>query len=151
MSDGIGTNVICQIGLIVRDVEKVSKAYAEVFKLPVPGIITTDPVEKAHTKYRGQPSDARAKLAFFNFGSLSIELIQPLGGKSTWQEFLDAHGEGVHHIAFNVKGTDQVVACLEGQGMKMVQRGDYTGGCYTYIESQDKLKVILELLESIPA
>jgi hypothetical protein len=36
---------------------------------------------------------------------LSIELIEPDGKPSTWQEFLDIRGEGIHHIAFLQEGT----------------------------------------------
>jgi short chain dehydrogenase/Glyoxalase/Bleomycin resistance protein/Dioxygenase superfamily len=33
------------------------------------------------------------------YGRLGFELIQPVGGPSIYQEFLDTHGEGVQHIA----------------------------------------------------
>lgn len=149
MADGLGTNIVTQVGLVVRDIEKSVDAYVDVFGLKErPGVIVTDPMEVAHTKYEGQPSEARAKLAFVNMGQVTIELIEPIGGPSTWKDFLDQHGEGVHHIAFVVKGTDQVVAYLNGKGVPEVQRGDYTGGRYTYMDSAPKLGVILELLEN---
>src|SRR5512135_2737935 len=112
----LGSNVICQVGLIVRDIEKSARAYADLFGMDVPAWSLTDPEEKAHTRYRGQSTQGRAKLAFFDMGSLSLELIQPVGGPSTWQEFLDAHGEGVHHIAFQIKGMNSQIALLEGKG-----------------------------------
>jgi hypothetical protein len=37
---------------------------------------------------------------------------------------------------------------LETKGGKLVQRGDFTGGSYSYVESQEKLKTIIELLTS---
>jgi catechol 2,3-dioxygenase-like lactoylglutathione lyase family enzyme len=144
----LGNNVITQIGLIVRDIEGTSRAYAELFGLDVPKWSLTDPEEMAHTRYRGQPTQARAKLAFFDMGSLQLELIEPVGGPSTWREFLDEHGEGVHHIAFRIVGMADQVALLESKGMSLVQRGDYTGGRYAYIDSVSQLKVILELLEN---
>ncbi|MFN2272740.1 MAG: VOC family protein [Anaerolineae bacterium] len=148
-NQGIGSNVICQVGLVVRDVERSLAACSQVFGLPEPEVIVTDGQETAHTRYRGEPTDARAKLAFFNMGQVSLELIEPIGGPSTWQEFLDEKGEGVHHIAFFVKDTDQVVASLEGNGIAVVQQGDYTGGRYTYVDSAPALGVILELLENL--
>jgi methylmalonyl-CoA/ethylmalonyl-CoA epimerase len=81
-------------------------------------------------------------------GQVSLELIEPIGGPSTWREFLDERGEGVHHIAFTVEGTDEVVAFLAGAGIAVVQQGDYTGGRYTYVDSMSTLGVILELLEN---
>jgi len=146
---GFGTSVITQIGLVVKDIEKTAKAYADVFGMEVPNIIITDTEDSAHTKFNGKPTEARAKLAFFNMGSLSLELIEPIGGPSTWKEFLDTHGEGVHHIAFQVKGMDQVIQYLDGKGIKPVQRGDYTGGRYTYVDGTEKLGIILELLENL--
>ncbi len=146
---GLGTNVICQVGLIVRDVERSAEAYSRILGLPKPRIVVTDPQEVAHTRFRGQPTDARAKLAFFDMGQVSLELIEPIGGPSTWREFLDEKGEGVHHIAFIVKDTDQVVQYLSGHGIEVVQQGDYTGGRYTYVDSTAALGVILELLESV--
>ena len=145
----MGTNVICQIGLVVRDIERSAKAYADVFGMEMPKIIVTDPEELAHTKFRGASTHARAKLAFFKMGQLSLELIEPVGEPSTWKEFLDAHGEGVHHIAFQVEGMDQVLEFLEGKGISVVQRGDYTGGRYSYVGSAPVLGVIIELLESV--
>jgi len=145
---GLGTNIVCQVGLIVRDIERSAEAYSRVFGMPIPPVIITDGPELARTKYRGEPTDAQAKLAFFEMGQVSIELIEPIGGPSTWQEFLDAKGEGVHHIAFMIRGTDKVVAYLEGEGINVVQQGKYTGGMYTYVDSEPALGVVLELLEN---
>ena len=145
---GIGTNVICQIGLVVRDIERMAKVYADLFGMDMPNIITTDPEEIAHTKFRDAPTSARAKLAFFKMGDISLELIEPVGGPSTWKEFLDEHGEGVHHIALQIQGMERVLTFLAGKGISAIQRGDYTGGRYAYLDSAPSLGVILELLEN---
>ena len=147
-NQGIGSNVVCQVGLIVRDIERSIEAYSRVFGVPKPEFVVTDGQETAHTRYRGEPTDARAKLAFFSMGQVTLELIEPIGGPSTWQEFLDEKGEGVHHIAFFVEDTDQAVESLEGNGIRVVQQGDYTGGRYTYVDSAPALSVVLELLEN---
>ncbi len=84
-------------------------------------------------------------------GQVQIELIEPDGQPSTWQEVLDEKGEGVHHIAFHIKGTDNVVAYLEGKGAELVQQGKYTGGMYSYVDTTPQLGVILELLENFGA
>jgi methylmalonyl-CoA/ethylmalonyl-CoA epimerase len=149
MAEKLGGNTVVQVGFIVRDIEKSIDAFTEVFGLEQrPGVNETASVETTNLRYSGQPSNGRAKLAFIPMGQVTIELIQPIGGPSTWQEFLDAHGEGVHHLAFMVEGTDRVVQVLQGQGIPVVQQGDYTGGRYTYLDSQEKLGVLLELLEN---
>ena len=144
----LGTTIVCQVAIVVRDIERTTQAFAKLFGVDVPSANLTDPEAQAHTRYRGASTDARAKLAFFQLGQLSLELIEPVGGPSTWQEYLDTCGEGVHHLAFMVQGMDGVIAKLAELEMPAVQRGDYTGGRYAYIDSVPQLKVALELLEN---
>ena len=144
----LGTQVVCQVGLVVRDIAQAAERYSRLFGLPMPEIITTDPYEMARTTYRGQPTQARAKLAFFHMGQVQLELIEPVGGPSTWQRFLEEKGEGVHHIAFIIQDTPAITQRLAELGMPVEQQGYYTGGMYTYIDSSTQLGVILELLEN---
>ncbi len=144
----LDTKVVAQIGIVVRDIETTARTYAEFFGMEVPPINWTDPQEKAQTTYRGEATAARAKLAFFDMGSLQLELIEPDEHPSTWREHLDQHGEGVHHIAFQIQGMQEKLEWLAGQGMQLVQKGEYTGGRYAYIDSIPQLKVMLELLEN---
>jgi methylmalonyl-CoA/ethylmalonyl-CoA epimerase len=81
-------------------------------------------------------------------GQVQIELIEPIGQPSTWKEWLDEHGDGFHHIAFQIKGTDKVVAYLEGNGIPLVQQGQYPGGMYSYLDASHSLGLVLELLEN---
>lgn len=143
----LGSNVITQVAIVVRDIEKTARAFADVFGLEMPEVRLTAPQEEAHTLYRGEPTPARAKLAFFHMGSVTLELIEPVDGPSTWREFLDTHGEGIHHIAFNIDGMKDAIAFLESKGMTTVQTGEFTGGRYAYIDAIGQLGAILELLE----
>jgi len=145
----VGT--LCQVAVVVRDIERAARAYAEVFGVDVPEVHITDTADKTNIRYRGRPTEARAKLAFIKAGSIVLELIEPVAGPSTWQEFLDEHAEGVHHIAFRVQGMDEVLTFLQGKGIPAVQRGEYTGGRYAYVDATAALGVTLELLESLPS
>ena len=144
----LGTDKVCQVGLVVKDIEKSLDAYCALLGIARPKVTITDGYAQAQTTYHGQPTPARAKLAFIDLGQVQLELIEPDGQPSTWQEGLDKNGDSVHHIAFVVKGTDQVAGRLAQQGMPLAQQGKYTGGMYTYIDSAQKLGVILELLEN---
>lgn len=146
--EALGTTTVVQVGVIVSDIEAKAQAWADIFELPMPNIIITDTVEIAHTEYKGQPTPARAKLAFFNLGQVSLELIEPIGEPSTWQDQLEQHGESLHHIAFFIKGMPEKVAYLTSKGVPLIQRGDYTGGRYAYLDGVSKLGLILELLEN---
>lgn len=143
-----GGKRVTQVGLVVKNIEQSARAYADLFDVDVPEIIITDPLAQAHTEFHGEPTEARARLAFFHLENLSIELIEPIGGPSTWQEFLETRGEGIHHIAFQVDGMDENIALLEGKGARLEQRGDFTGGSYAYMDANQQLGLILELLTS---
>ena len=139
---------LTQVGLVVADIEPAARAWAALLGVPAPNIITTDSVELAHTEHHGQRTPARAKLAFFHLGQVDLELIQPLGEPSTWNDQLAAHGASLHHIAFGVQGMPQVLAQLAAAGLPLAQRGDYTGGRYAYVEGGPRLGAVIELLEN---
>lgn len=139
--------VVTQIGIVVRDIESVIDAYCRAFGLERPTVIETAGPDETHATFEGQPTEARAKLAFFHMGQVDIELIEPIGGPSTWRTFLEEKGEGVHHIAFVTPDARAVSRSLSDQGIPVEQRGDFVGGNYTYLNSADPLKVRLELLE----
>lgn len=144
----LGTHVMTQVGIIVKDIERTSRAFADFFGVEQPDVIITDTVDKSRTEYRGESTPARAKLAFFEMGSVQLELIEPDEHPSTWREYLDEHGEGVHHIAFQIQGMKEKVTLMEQNGMPLVQKGEYTGGRYAYLDTFKDLKVMLELLEN---
>ncbi|NLH99292.1 MAG: VOC family protein [Chthonomonadales bacterium] len=147
MSDKLGGARLAQVALVVRDIEEASRRWAALLGVPVPNVITTAPGLEVAQTYKGKPSDARAKLAFFQLGPVQLELIEPLGGDSTWQEALDRKGEGFHHIAFWVEGMQQSVDYLREHGIPMAQRGDMGEGQYAYFDAEERLGVTLELLE----
>jgi hypothetical protein len=132
----------------VKDIDKACIAWAQMLGVQVPDVSVAESHFSRPTLYMGNPSDAKAKLAFFAMDNLQIELIQPLGGKSTWQEFLDKNGEGIHHIAFQVKNIDGIEKEFALIKMPTVQRGGWDGGAYSYIDSSKEIGCMLELLEN---
>ena len=147
-NQALGTTMITQVGVIVADIETKAKAWADVLGLPVPEIIITDTVDVAQTEHKGESTPARAKLAFLHLGQVDLELIEPIDGPSTWKDQLDQHGESLHHIAFVINGMQEKVAYLDTKGLPLVQRGEYTGGRYAYVDGTAKLGAVLELLEN---
>ena len=152
MAGLLGNNVLTQIGFIVKDINKTKQKFAEFFGVPAPANCDGGPFEVTGARYMGEPApDANCLMAFFDVGpNVQLELIQPNGVKSVWQDFLDEHGDGIHHIAFCVKGMDEKIAACEAFGMKLTQRGKYGngGGEYAYLAAYDDLKCLVELLEN---
>ncbi len=145
----LGTHNVTQIGLLVNDIEAAARSWADFLGLPVPRIVITDPQEKSRARFEGEPTRARARLAFLDIGpGMQLELIQPDEEPSTWRKDLDGKGEGVHHIALVVKGMKEKVNALEKTGLRLLQAGEYAGGRYAYLDGSKDLKVTIELLEN---
>lgn len=151
MAGVLNTLRLAQVGFIVRDVEATKQKFAAFLGVPVPPTCDGGEYAVTQTTVDGQPApEANCKMAFFDLENIQMELIEPNGVKSTWQDFLDQHGEGIHHIAFGVKGTEDKVIQLEGMGFKCLQRGKYGDGNgeYAYFDATDELKCLFETLES---
>ena len=142
----LDSNVVVQIGIIVKDVEKTASAYAGVFGIPRPAVVPIADDSFANTTYHGQASQAKGKAAFFDLGPVQMELIEPLGAPSTWEEFLRTRGEGIHHIAFKTQDMGAAREFLASKGMETVQHGGWDGGQYAYVDCSKQLGTILELL-----
>jgi methylmalonyl-CoA/ethylmalonyl-CoA epimerase len=138
---------IVQIAIVVDDIEKCLDSYTRVFGIERPTWRLTDGKEMSHIKYKGQDTDARAKLAFIRFANLSLEIIEPVGEPSVWADYLKKHGPSVHHIAFRYKDKKPMLGLL-AQSLEIVQSGDFKGGNYTYLDGFDKLAMDIEILEN---
>ena len=144
----LGTDQVTQIGIVVKDILKTRAEWAKVLGCEEPPITQTDGFDKGKTHFNGKPSQATARLCFFNVGQLQIELIEPDGQASTWQNHLEEYGETVQHIAFKVPSMKEARANLNLAGHQTNQYGEYEGGRYAYVDSQKKLGVHIELLEN---
>ena len=151
MAGTVGTHLFAQVGFIVKDVEATKRKWAEFLGVDVPETQPVGNYSVTQTTFMGQPApEASCLMAFFDVGpGLQLELIQPNEAPSTWRNFLNEHGEGMHHIAFQVQDSARQVANAEAAGLKLVQHGVYGdgGGEYNYLDAPE-LKCIVELLES---
>lgn len=154
MAGVLGTHTVAQVGFIVKDVEESKKKWAAFLGMEVPPTQPIGDYATTQTTFQGEPApEAYCWMAFFDVGpgALQIELIQPNEKPSTWRNFLEEHGEGMHHLAFQVNDSKKWVENAEANGLKLVQHGVYGDGSgeYNYLDAPE-LKCIVELLESYP-
>jgi methylmalonyl-CoA/ethylmalonyl-CoA epimerase len=138
----LGTKKVAHIAIVVGDIEATTKTYAELFGLEAPKVkLGTSP------DFMGRPTEGKAKMAFINLDNITLEFFEPVGGPTAWSDFLETHGEGVHHFGFWVEGLDEHVADFESKGMPVIQNGGGDWGRYKYIDATSGLGVMVELLE----
>jgi catechol 2,3-dioxygenase-like lactoylglutathione lyase family enzyme len=147
---GIGTDVVIQVGLVVNDIAAVVKRYKDVLGLDATNQQQTPSYKITEATFYGKPTEATAKLAFFDLGQAQLELIEPDHTPSVWRNYLNNKGDSGHHIAFRVKDTQKAVAHLAKHGIGVAQQGYYgdRSGMYTYMDSEAQLGIIVELLEN---
>lgn len=90
-------------------------------------IYTFDSATVTERTYHEQPADFAIKVCFAEVGNLSLEIMEPLYGPSIFAQFLDEHGEGLQHLAFDCE--DRPWAERERQfaahGFERVQSGTF--------------------------
>ena len=138
---------VFQVCFVTPDVEKTKAWLSGLLDMPIPKTIVSGTRAEAETEYLGAPSDARCKMAFFEMGNTTIELIDPDENPSCWREFLDRNGPGCHHIAFKVGGMKKKIATFEKGGHPLLQKGEFRGGRYAYVDTEPQLGILVELLE----
>ncbi|MBX3013234.1 MAG: VOC family protein [Caldilineaceae bacterium] len=136
-----------QVGLVVRDAEAAVQAWTARFHFPPARFVDWPPagrnLEETGT-YHGRPAHFRMRLAFIETPSIQLEFIQPLEGDNIYADWLEAHGEGLHHILFEVDDPEAVAA---GLNAPILQSGGSTlrpGALWTYLDTQELLGCILE-------
>ncbi|HUL77524.1 MAG TPA: VOC family protein [Vicinamibacteria bacterium] len=121
-ADGTSTGPplkLSQYALVVRSLESAS-AYWQRLGLPAMEI-THGPL--SDLRYRGQPGRFDQRLGWHRHGTVTWEWIEPVAGPTVYEEYLKEHGEGLHHLAFDVPDMDAACAAWEALGVPIVQSG----------------------------
>ena len=140
---------IDQIGIVVKDIEKVSSSFQKLFGIgPFPTFDWPDDVGVVNSEYYGKPGNWKMKLVFANIGQMKLELIQPISGQSIFMDFLREHGPGLHHFRYIVQDIEKSIADVKKMGLKIISRGKgvHKGSLWAFIDTRDILDgVIVEL------
>ena len=132
------------VGIVVKDIEKTIENF-EASGIGPFGMTGSDgkwiniPFKG---ELHGKPAEWTVKISNARAGNIEIELLEPSGGESVLQEFLDEHGEGVHHIAYlsdNVKG-DVENAIARGEELLTCANLDAQG--FAYLKTKEGGAVI---------
>lgn len=137
------------VGLVVPNLDKAAKDFTEIFglELKTPSVMPGSLVFAADFKgdLKAKPKTVTYKIS----ETLSVELLEPTGGKSPWRDFLDSTGGvgGLHHIAFAAKGIDQYLTFLQQKGGTIEFGGSFghTPVPYSYVNMRPTLGMTIEL------
>ena len=128
------------IGIAVKDINESNQLFSKLFG-------------KEHYKLEKVLSEG-VSTSFFKVGSTKIELLEATNPDSPIAKFIEKRGEGIHHIAFEVKDIVSEMKRLEAEGFKLLNKEPKKGAdnkwvCFIHPKSAGG--VLVELCQEIKA
>jgi methylmalonyl-CoA/ethylmalonyl-CoA epimerase len=124
------------VALIVRSVEDALGFWRDTLGLDLETIL-----EIPHDKVR---------IAFLGVGESKVELVQPTDESTGVARFLEAKGEGFHHVCFEVPNLTETLLRLEMDGLELIDTAPRRGaeGPVAFIHPRSCHGVLVELIEA---
>lgn len=92
------------------------------------------------------------KTSFFKLGDSKIELLEATDDQSAIAKFILKKGEGMHHIAFEVKNLDSEIKRLEKEGFTIINNIPKRGAdnkLVVFLHPKSTNGVLIELCQEI--
>ncbi len=127
------------LGIAVRDLKASVPLFEQILNTPC---YKTEAVESEGVE-----------TAFFQTGMNKIELLEAASAESPIAKFIEKRGEGVHHIAFDVKDIYAEMKRLSEAGFKLLHTEPKRGAdnkliCFLHPKTTNG--VLIELCQEIP-
>jgi hypothetical protein len=140
-----------QVGVVVKDLDKAVRELSEVFGIGPFRIVVQPPLDRHDIEqtYRGAPVHSRIRIAYADLGRVELEVIEPMTGPSIWLDFLEQHGEGIHHIRFNTTNIQPAIEHLSCHGIDVVHQGTgiNPGIVWSYFDTAPRIGFTVEVVQ----
>ncbi len=124
------------VALIVRDLEASLGFYRDILGLQLETVM-----DIAHD---------RVRIAFLPVGESKVELVQPTDDTTGVARFLEAKGEGFHHVCFEVPDLAETLTRLAIDGIELIDTAPRKGaeGPVAFLHPRSCHGVLVELIEA---
>lgn len=95
-------------------------------------------------------ADQKVRTAFFKIGQTKVELLESTDPEGPIGKFLEKKGEGVHHMAFAVKGIEDALAQMDEKGVRLIDQKPRKGAeglDIAFLHPKSTHGVLMELCE----
>ena len=147
-SENLHNMKINQYAFAIRKPEKVSEFW---HKIGLPEFQISNPV-LGNTHYYGKIVDHKLIQGWQRHGTIAYEWCIPVEPPIVYEDHINKHGEGIHHLAFSVDDMDKVLEDfrLKGYVVSMGgtwgEKGKPGSGRYEYIDLEKAGGLTVELL-----
>lgn len=141
---------VAQYAFVAKDLDAVSSYWA---RLGFPPMTFSHP-DSSELRYRDRPGQFDMRLGWQRHGKVTYEWILSLKGPNVYEDHMAKHGEGVHHLAFEVDDIDREAAAWQTKGFPFGMGGAWGkknkpgSGRFIYIDTQTIGGIDIELLWS---
>ncbi|MFI0420070.1 VOC family protein [Spongiactinospora sp. 9N601] len=141
---------VAQVGILVPDLAAGIATWSALLGADDWLIYTYGPGTVPRLTYRGEPGTFRMRVALTG-NAPQIELIESLDGPSSYTEWINRHGYGLHHLGFRVPSVEQAIREVTASGVGLLQSGSGYGqdgdGGFAYFDTEDGVGLIVEAIE----
>lgn len=142
---------INQISIAVKNLDKAMENYWNRAGIGPWKVYTYAPPRVKDPMYHGKPVYYKVRLALAWAGNMLVELIEHCEGESVVKDFLEKHGEGMHHFGIFVPDLFAAMKEMEAAGFTILQSGwghgkDGDGG-FAFIGTEDCLSTLIEIIQ----
>ena len=127
---------ISHVAVAVRDIDEAFLKFQRVLGVSLEG--------------RERVASQSVEAAMMPLGDASIELIVPQGNAGL-AKFLDTRGPGLHHVAIEVEGIEEVLALLQSREVPLIDQTPRIGAHghkVAFVHPKATGGVLIELVES---
>ncbi len=128
------------VAIVVSDLEAAIELYTKTWGLPL--------------VHREIVEDQGVEEAMLALGDSHIQLLCPLSPDTTVGRFLAKKGEGLHHIAYEVKNLEAALESLRTQGASLIDEEPRRGSRNTriaFVHPKSNRGLLVELVELDPS
>ncbi len=129
---------IDHIGIAVKDLEAAIKTYETILNRPC--------------DKREVVASEKVETAFFQTGESKVELLGATSEDSVIARYVEKKGEGLHHVAFEVKDIHAELARLRSEGFTVLNEQPKQGAdnkLVAFVHPKDNNGVLVELCQSL--
>jgi methylmalonyl-CoA/ethylmalonyl-CoA epimerase len=133
-----------QICVVVHDLKTTAKLYQQFMGLDK---FVFPEIHYDNIEYRGQPSQGYWEMAFARMGPLELELAHPIKSPTIYEDFLNQHGQGLHHLGYDIQNLDESIERAKSLGLDVLMSGRTSKGGFAHLDTEKHLGTIVELIQ----
>jgi hypothetical protein len=140
---------ITQLGFVYSNMDSAISIFKENFNVePFRYYSSFKELGYNETFYKKQAVEFDAIFAFLNFGSIEVEIIQPISGPTIYKDFLESGRQGLHHLGFDVfNDFDRILKNFLEKGFEITQSGRGVKRSFAYLDTYSVCGTVIEIID----